>query len=162
MAWLIYDEGGTLQKSRMAIIYPQGFDIPEEASAIHGISTQMASEKGEFVEDVLLEFEQDLQRVERVVAHNIAFDEKVMMAEYHRLGETTQLETIEKCCTMRHSTRWCAIPHAYGRMGYKWPKLSELHIKLFGEDFEGAHDALADIEATARCYWKLKDLHLIP
>jgi DNA polymerase-3 subunit epsilon len=161
IAWLLYDEQGELHKSRMAIVFPQSFDIPDEAAAIHGITTEMACEKGEYVEDVLDEFERDLVQVDRVVAHNISFDEKVMMAEYCRLKMVTKLETITRQCTMRASTRFCAIPHAYGQMGFKWPKLSELHIKLFGEDFEGAHDALADIEATARCYWKLKDLHLI-
>jgi DNA polymerase III epsilon subunit-like protein len=161
VAWLLYDLRGELKKSRMAIIYPQGFDIPEEASAIHGINTEMACEKGEFIEDILLEFDADLEGCEEVVAHNIAFDEKVMMAEYCRMKQETFLMERPRRCTMRSATRFCAIPHAYGRMGYKWPKLSELHIKLFGEDFEGAHDALADIEATARCYWKLKDLHLM-
>jgi hypothetical protein len=39
--------------------------------------------------------------------------------------------------------------------------LSELHIKLFGHDFDKAHDALADIEATAKCFWKMRKLTLI-
>jgi DNA polymerase III epsilon subunit-like protein len=40
--------------------------------------------------------------------------------------------------------------------GHKWPKLSELHQKLFGVTFEEAHDAAVDIEATAKCFWELK------
>jgi hypothetical protein len=59
---------------------------------------------------------------------------------------------------MEASTDFCKIQGYYG---YKWPKLSELHIKLFGEDFDGAHDALADIEATARCFWEMRKLKLI-
>jgi hypothetical protein len=59
---------------------------------------------------------------------------------------------------MESSVDYCKIESKYG---YKWPKLSELHIKLFGEDFEGAHNALADIEATAKCFWKLRDLKLM-
>ena len=59
---------------------------------------------------------------------------------------------------MKLATDYCKIPGMYG---YKWPSLSELHIKLFNEDFEEAHDASADISATARCFWKMKQLGVI-
>ena len=59
---------------------------------------------------------------------------------------------------MEASTDFCKIQCYYC---YKWPKLSELHIKLFGEDFDGAHDSLAAIEATARCFWEMRKLKLI-
>ena len=61
-------------------------------------------------------------------------------------------------CTMKLSTDYCKIP---GRFGYKWPSLSELHIKLFGEDFEEAHDASVDINATERSFWRLKQVGVI-
>ena len=32
----------------------------------------------------------------------------------------------------------------------------ELHSKLFGGGFEGRHDALGDVRATARCYFELQ------
>jgi hypothetical protein len=54
---------------------------------------------------------------------------------------------------MKASTDFCALPGSYG---YKWPKLSELHMKLFDEDFEEAHDASVDITACAKCFWELK------
>ena len=50
---------------------------------------------------------------------------------------------------MQASTNYCRLPGPYG---YKWPKLSELHIKLFGEDFDEAHNASADINATEKCF----------
>lgn len=60
---------------------------------------------------------------------------------------------------MKATVSYCKIPNKYG--GYKWPKLQELHEKLFGYEFDDAHDALADIEATFKCYWKLRKLGLI-
>jgi inhibitor of KinA sporulation pathway (predicted exonuclease) len=42
------------------------------------------------------------------------------------------------------------IPSPYYQEKFKFPKLSELHQWLFGEDFEGAHDALNDVKATSR------------
>ena len=44
---------------------------------------------------------------------------------------------------------------------FKFPKLSELHIKLFLEDFINAHNAVADIHATKRCFFELKKIWLI-
>ena len=161
IAWLIYSDDGEKLSSRMAIIIPVGYEIPEEASAVHGISNKMAMEKGEYIEDILLEFESALRNVDQIVAHNLAFDEKVLLAEYYRLAEPTVFLEKKRLCTMQASTNFCALPAPHGREAYKWPKLSELHEKCFGESFDGAHDALMDIEACARCYWKLKALHLL-
>lgn len=56
---------------------------------------------------------------------------------------------------MHNTTDFCAIKNYCGN---KWPKLSELHTKLFGTDFEEAPDASVDIKATARCFSELKGL----
>jgi DNA polymerase III subunit epsilon len=60
---------------------------------------------------------------------------------------------------MTKSANFCAIKNGYS--GYKWPKLSELHMKLFGVDFEEQHNATVDINATAKCFWELKRLEVI-
>ncbi len=59
---------------------------------------------------------------------------------------------------MERTTNFCAIDGPYG---YKWPKLSELHFKLFNTGFEEAHNAAVDIKATAKCFWELKRLNKI-
>ncbi len=64
----------------------------------------------------------------------------------------------KKLCTMKSSTDYCRLPGPYG---YKWPKLSELHIKLFGENFEEAHDASVDINATEKCFWEMRKKGII-
>jgi DNA polymerase III epsilon subunit-like protein len=43
-----------------------------------------------------------------------------------------------------------------GKSGNKFPKLVELYIKLFDEDFANQHRAIADAEATMKCYMELK------
>jgi len=43
----------------------------------------------------------------------------------------------------------------------KWPKLIELHEKLFNEPFANAHDAMADISATRRCFFELINKEII-
>ncbi len=41
------------------------------------------------------------------------------------------------------------------RKGYKSPKLEELYKFLFKEDIINAHNAAADVDATARCFFEL-------
>ena len=158
IAWLIYDREGNQILKNQFIIKPSGFEIPIEASNVHGITTEYSLEHGTPIEDVLLKFEKHCEKSKYLIAHNINFDSKVTSSEYLRILSRNPISKLEKMCTMESSTNYCKIPGDYG---YKWPKLSELHVKLFGVDFKGAHDALADIEATAKCFWEMRKLKLI-
>ena len=43
---------------------------------------------------------------------------------------------------MQTTTSYCEIPHANNNGGgYKWPKLTELHTKLFNKDFSLQKDS---------------------
>ena len=159
MAWLIHDMEGKELKSESHIIYPDGFEIPEQSTEIHGITTQYALDNGEDLEMILLKFRHDLMSCNLLVGHNISFDVRMVTYELMRTGMPDKLREIEKVCTMHKSTEYCAIPSS--KRYFKKPRLQELHSKLFGDNFEGAHDALADIQATARCYWQLKKLGVI-
>ena len=110
------------------------------------------------VQTVLKQFNDLINETKYVVAHNISFDEKIVGAEFIRNNMPTNLFKKPRLCTMQASTDFCRIPGPYG---YKWPKLSELHYKLFGEEFEEAHDAAADINATVRSFWEMKSRGII-
>ncbi len=161
LAWLVHDMEGNQIKEGNMIIKPEGFEIPIEATKVHGITTQEALDGGEDLETVLVKFASDLHYCSLLVAHNISFDRKILGCEFYRKSIENELEVVHKVCTMHKSTSYCELPNLTGRGGYKWPKLQELHTKLFGKEFESAHDALADIKATAKCYWKLKELGVI-
>lgn len=152
LAWSVYNENGEKIDSSSFIIKPEGFEIPEQASNVHGITTDKALTEGNLLQDVLNKFSQALEKAKIIIAHNMSFDEKIMGAEFLRTGIRHSLFDTIRVCTKEESTNYCQIP---GNYGYKWPRLSELHIKLFGEDFEGAHDALTDVEACARCFFEL-------
>ena len=153
LAFLYYDQNGTQISAGDFIIKPEGFTIPTEASRIHGISTERALSDGIALATVLQNFHSLLAEAEFLVAHNMSFDEKILGAEFLRLGITNPLDSKKKICTMQSTTNFCAINGPYG---YKWPKLSELHYKLFRTGFEEAHNASVDISATAKCFWELK------
>ena len=153
IAWALFDDGGTQLAFRYHIIKPEGFVIPESATAIHGISTEKALKEGRPAAEVLKEFSMAVRGATRLVAHNLDFDEKMVRVELLRQGMPEELGTIPKICTMKSSTAYCKIPGPYGD---KWPKLSELHIKLFEVDFEDQHNAASDVLCCAKCFFELR------
>jgi len=110
------------------------------------------------LQGVLREFQTAINQAEYLVAHNMSFDEKIIGAEFLRNKMQDSLPAKRKICTMQSATDYCALP---GPCGYKWPKLSELHYKLFQTGFKEAHNAAADISATIKCFWELKRLGII-
>lgn len=159
IAWIFYNEKGKEILSRNYIIKPDNFIIPQEASNVHGITTERAIQDGLPLSSVLDEFAQNINQSEYLVAHNMDFDEKIVGAEFLRKDIINNLFQTKKICTKNASTNFCKIPGNYGR--YKWPKLSELHTILFGVDFEDAHDALVDVKACAKCFFELKQRNVI-
>jgi DNA polymerase III epsilon subunit-like protein len=153
LAWLLYDSRDQEIKSANRIIVPEGFVIPTEASDVHGITTQRASDEGIDLTDALNEFSSALDDTEYLIAHNISFDEMIIGAEFLRKDISNQLAKVPKICTMKTTTNICKIP---GQYGFKWPNLTELHQHLFSKGFDNAHDALADVRACADCFFELK------
>ena len=158
IAWIVTDAIGNVILRNEYIIKPVGFTIPKDASDVHGITTEYAIKFGVSLEEVLIKFEEHCIISNYIIAHNISFDSKVIGSEFLRILSRNPTTRLDHLCTMINSTNFCKIP---GNYGYKWPKLSELHIKLFGKDFEGAHNALSDIEATVKCFWEMRKLKLI-
>ncbi len=158
IAWLLVDEGGREVVSAEYIIKPVGFTIPKDAAKIHGITTEMARRNGVDLEPVLAEMASDIKKASALVAHNMPFDEKVLGAELLRSGNPNILGAKERKCTMHGATNFCRLP---GQYGYKWPTLQELYRKLFNEELEGAHHALVDVRACARCYFELRRLKVM-
>lgn len=155
LAYLFYDRNGNKISGADYIVKPDGFIIPSDASRIHGITTEQAIREGHPLKDVLQKFQSIIDQAEYLVAHNMNFDEKIVGAEFLRNKMQDSTASKRKICTMQSTTNFCAL---IGPYGYKWPKLSELHYKLFKTGFDEAHNAAVDINATAKCFWELKRL----
>lgn len=78
----------------------------------------------------------------------------MMQSEFQRHAIDLNLYKKESYCTMKRTTDLVGIPKGHGG-GNKYPKLSELYRFLFDEDFENAHDAMADVTATAKCFQEI-------
>jgi DNA polymerase III epsilon subunit-like protein len=153
IAWVLSDIDGRELAKHESIIKPEGFLIPEKSSEVHGITTEIAEAMGIDLKTALDQFVWALKQAKYLVAHNIKFDEKIIGAEFIRKAFNHNILNIDKICTMQSATDYCQLP---GRYGYKWPKLSELHQKLFDKDFDNAHNALADVEAMVKCFFEMK------
>jgi DNA polymerase III subunit epsilon len=155
IAWLLTDEHGSELRAQNFIIRPDGFQIPRTAADRHRITTETARRLGIDLADALSAFSKDLAAANYLVAHNILYDTRVIAAEFGRIGASpTPLELTTSYCTMLSATRICGI--AGGPRRHKWPTLTELHTFLFGQEFDGAHNAVADVRACAKCFFELK------
>ena len=148
----------TLVKIGNAFMHP----LAQEA---HGISREKANSEGIHPKEAFEKFHSMSESAECLVCHNHNFDFKLIELTAaqlcHRSGSDepdlmlSEIRELPYYCTMVQSKEFCALPMK-GRNGYKFPKLMELYRILFGESFEGAHDAMADVTATMKCFFELK------
>jgi DNA polymerase-3 subunit alpha len=159
LAWQLHDHTGQLLSDGNFIIRPDGFTIPFISEKIHGISTERAEKEGIPIEEVMEHFERDIERAHFLIGHNLQFDLNIMGSEYLRYQRPSPFEVKQVIDTKDDGTAFCAIPGGVGR--FKWPTLAELHQKLFDVGFESAHDAAADVDATARAFLEMVRLNVI-
>jgi len=155
IAWQLHDEMGKLVEHRDYLIKPDGFNIPYESEQIHGISTDLATENGTSLAEVMDSFEEVLSKAKFVVGHYVSFDLNVVGAEHYRLGKDSRLASLpvlDSCTEV--TAELLRLPGGRGGR-YKLPTLTELHQYLFDLPFGEAHNASADVEATTRCFFEL-------
>ena len=155
IAWQLHDAMGNCIEHQDYLIQPDGFNIPYDAEKIHGISTELAQEKGLPLAEVLEKFNEALGKSKFVVGQNVGFDLNIMGCEYFRDETITlllELPVLDTCT--EHTALLCKLPGGRGGK-FKLPTLTELHEYLFGEAFNEAHNATADVEATTRCFLEL-------
>ncbi len=155
LAWQVHGPEGELLEVANHIIRPDGFTIPFNAAKIHGITTDFALQKGEPLKEVLKKFNQSLESAHYIVGHNLDFDRNILGVEYLRASiETSLFEQGQMDTCTEVTAQFCQLSGGKGGR-FKLPNLEELHKKLFSEGFGDAHNASADVEATARCFLEL-------
>ena len=155
IAWIIANSTGKEIDREYHIIKPNGWDVPPDATKIHGISTQEATDKGIDSKIVFKALLHDASKCETIIGHNVHFDTSIIKANMLRLGFGKErfcdiLSKEKRYCTMMKSTSLLRLK--------KWPKLGELHKSLFNEEMQDAHSAIGDILAVKRIYYKLINL----
>ena len=159
ISWLLFDSerNKIINVTDYVAKLPQGVDIPESASNIHGITKEMSEEKGTDIQKIMYEFNIMLKHTDVIVGHNIEFDLKMIRALFLKNGAIDPFvlnKHIDVYCTMKKGIDICKIEAVskYGKRYYKWPKLIELHKKLFNTEPNDLHNSLTDIYVTLRCF----------
>ena len=161
---LIYlDEELAIESSNYFLIAPEGWELnPEsEAAKVNGLTMERLLADGVPVKHVLDIYSNDIAEGRVIVAFNAQYDTKVMRAELRSAGMPDLFAETPNICVMRGLVDICKIPKAKGG-GYKLPKLTEAYLKLFGREFDGAHNALNDANACAALFRKMADFGPLP
>jgi DNA polymerase III epsilon subunit-like protein len=139
-----FSSRGRLIDTFDAIVYPNDFLISEKSIEVHGITQDYAEKNGRPFTEVFTDFVKFIgPRTTTLVAHNAQFDTSVLRSEMirHNLN-LSLLDNINFVCTMK----------LYKERFLKPIKLGNLYKDIFGEEFENAHNSLADCIACGRVY----------
>jgi DNA polymerase III epsilon subunit-like protein len=139
-----FSNHGRLVDTFDAIIYPDNFVISQGSIDIHGITNEQARKEGRPFPEVFVDFLKFVgPRSKNFVAHNAQFDTSVLRSEMIRHDIDLKLiEDFNIQCTLK----------MYKERFMKPIKLGHLYKEIFGEDFENAHNSLADCIACGRVY----------
>lgn len=183
LAALVYDDAtGELEHTLHSIIRPDGWTIPDEVAAIHGITTERAMDEGRPEHEVLAEAIELHGRCDLRVAHNESFDQRIMRIAIKRFGDgrpgwqaytQEHKDTIANAfkarpsyCTMKASTKPCGLPPtpAMVARGMRWnknPSMAEAYKHFTGNDLADAHSALFDTRACVAVYFAMNPVRAV-
>ena len=82
----------SIEKKEKYIIKPRCMHIPKETIQFHGISQEMALEKGTEIEEVLDKFLEDIKNVHIIVSHSLEFHLKTVLGEIIRYNKLIHLD----------------------------------------------------------------------
>lgn len=142
-------EGNLLDKWQWFI--NPGVPVPEEASAVHGLTTEWLQENGrdpkEALNEIRLIFLENIDLIQ--VAFNMAFDLSILDAEFKRHGVSENFGSY-----MRDKARLvdAIVIDRHHDKYRKGKRTLEAQAKNYGVPFnpDEAHDAAYDVEATAK------------
>lgn len=159
MAWAFGDT------ERHEIIRPQGWEIPTETVAIHGITTEKADKEGKPFVEVVTEFLNDAEKYPLICAHNVYFDTSIIkaaiMALCPELADKAESALFKgkRVDTMRKTIKFVGARKENG--SGKFPTLEELFAKLFDGATFPAHNALEDVRALRKCLPPLVEMGIV-
>lgn len=142
------------------IVQPDGWEIPEDVAAIHGITTEYANEVG-VPEKHIIELFLALGAGRTHVAHNSTFDERIIRIALMRFfGEEKANEFKARTfkCTQRIATPILKLPPTPKMVAARMPgpksaNLREAYEYFMGKQLEDAHSAMADARGCMEVFF---------
>lgn len=147
LAMIFVDDDLNVEAEHACFIRPDGWELSEEIKKLTGLTMEKLETEGIPIVEALAIYTKGIEEKRISVAHNHAFDGKMIRGEYRRAGLPDLFEQTPNLCTMRTLTDVCKIPPNGNRGGYKFPKLSEACV-FFGMEEYGDHSSLNDARAV--------------
>ena len=159
-AWIIwiFKNWEFKEEKKIDILINPKIPIPYKSSEVHHIY-DIDIKDAPYIEDIIDEIIGYINFPDIIIWHNIEYDEEMIKLELKRLNREFEYKPKQIICTMKQTVDFCAIEWNWKR--FKYPKLWELHKKLFWEYFTWAHNAMKDVKATLRCFLELEKKWII-
>lgn len=175
---LLADEDGKTISELNILLQPEGFSgVPPQAAAVHGFTSDHIKAFGVDRKNGLSTFFDLVENADILVAHNNEYDLDLLNIEIDYRKQQSdgvvakwqeQLASVEHFCTMLNTREILKLPLSAAQASffadkgidqqYKNPRLIEAYNHFFHKDFEGAHDAMADVRACRDVYFELHKL----
>lgn len=110
---LLYTPDGVLVDSFEAMVRPDGWVIPDDVAAIHGITTEMALEQGIPEREAVAGFMSIMAQAGLRVAHNVSFDDRILRIGLKRFMDEATADEFKagpKYCTCQAATSIVKCP----------------------------------------------------
>lgn len=164
IACILLDEEFKEVAAFHSLVKPDGWTISDGARNKHGISDEICAKYGAPIKVCLGVITSFMERAEHVICHNIKFDKFMLEIELQLAGFPLYNWSSQGICTMLQSTDVLKLPKSSNRGAglYKWPKLEELYKYCTGKEHTFAHEAMGDVQATAKCFaWLVEHGHVV-
>lgn len=148
------------------IVKPDGWEIPAEVSAIHGITTEIALDVGVPEADAVGMLMAMWDQAACRIGHNEQFDARIVRIALMRHFPTAENEAVvadqwkagKAECTQRIATPILKLPPTEkmkraGFLKHKSANLSEAYLHFTGKPLDGAHSAMVDVRACIDVYF---------
>lgn len=148
-------------------IAPDGWEIPEEVTKIHGITMAHALAVGMHEPLALQVFFELWRSCDVRIGHNESFDARMLRIACHRYGDQHRIANPDEWkagkaeCTQLLATPILKLPPTEKMLaaGFNKPKsanLREAYKHFYGSELVGAHSAMADAQACQYVYFAIK------
>ena len=151
------------------LIKPDGWESEPRALETHGITTERGLAEGIPEAEALSQFLAMHARAEVRIAHNEQFDARILRiaikrfkAEEAALADEWKAGNAE--CTQKLATPILKLPATAAMLrsrfknNFKSANLREAYKHFTGQDLEGAHDAMVDVQGCMAVYFAIQDM----
>lgn len=171
LAWQVRGDDGALLDAGNLYVIPDGFSIPEESSAVHGITMDVIQQRHQEgrakpLAEVLDVFFAVFEKfpIQTLVAHNLAFDYHILHHELYRLGRPVPVVWTKTpgYCTYRRGMRYLKnrTPPVFisGKLVSYYSHFVEPWENSLLKHEATLHQADSDVEVCWRLYDQLRCL----